>query len=155
MGIGVLRALRPGRRAPRGGQFLHFPFLQLISKAGQPVRGRLTELDLDAPATATLRVLDQGAHHAWASILMCPFHDIGHYRPADPHIPQNGFQIRPQFGPLRIGQLPGLPRQRPPDRLRPPGAEISLNRREQLLVAVKEAAATVATLHRTTLKARR
>ena len=49
MGIGVLRALRPGRRAPCDGKLLDLPVLQLVRKAGEPFRRREADLHVDAP----------------------------------------------------------------------------------------------------------
>ena len=48
VGTGVVRALRPGRGAPRGGELLDLPLLQLVREVGEPLRGKEADLDADA-----------------------------------------------------------------------------------------------------------
>ena len=48
VGTGVLRALRQGRGAPRGGELLDLPLLELVREIGEPIRGEEADLDADA-----------------------------------------------------------------------------------------------------------
>lgn len=81
MDTGVPRALRPGRGAPRRGELLDLPLLQLIGEIGEPVRGKEADLDADAPGTGAVRRLDPGAHAVRLEVAVCLLEDVGTIAP--------------------------------------------------------------------------
>src|SRR5580704_10286477 len=154
VGTGVLRALRPGRGAPRGGELLDLPLLQLIGEVGEPLRGGEVDQDADAPGPGAAWRLDPGGHAVRPAVVVCLLNDVRHDRAAAAQVTQDRFQGRPQFRALGIGQRPRIPAQlqgtagglgrlgsdRPPDR------------GDQILLVIEEPATRV-WLHDTSLKA--
>ena len=148
MGIGVLRALRPGRRAPCDGKLLDLPVLQLVRKAGEPFRRREADLHVDTPrphvvGAGAVRRPDPGGHTVRPRVVVCLLCDARHDRAAAAHIPQNGFQARPQFGALGAGQCPRIAGQAPRTAggLGGLGPDVPLDRGDQLLFVFEEPAA--------------
>ena len=115
---GCCGALRPSRRAPSGGKLLDFPVLQLIGEVGEPFREREGDLDVDALrpddlGTGAARRLDPGVHVVRPEVVVCLFQDVRYDRAAAAHVAQDGFQARPQFRALGIGQRPRVAGQLP------------------------------------------
>jgi hypothetical protein len=74
---------------------------------------------------------------------VCLLYDVRHDRAAAAHVPQNGFQVRPQFCALGAGQRPRIPGQLPRTAggLGGLGPDVPLDRGDQLLFVFEEPAA--------------
>jgi hypothetical protein len=94
VGIRMLRALRPGRWAARGGKLLDLPLLQLIRQVGEPLRHREAQQDADTLRPRDQRTggtgrLDPGGQAIRPQILACLFHDVGHDRVGGAQVAQD------------------------------------------------------------------